>query len=110
VAAGTGALVWATPAVRTVQTGTAGGSAPPRPNVSGTVVHDGAPEPPRTGTIGPTPTVTSAPKVTAAPDGARLPLTGGDVAQLAAIGATSVVAGGLMMRAQQRMQQQPPLR
>ena len=114
VAAGTGALVWAAPAIRTVQTGAADGSAGPSPNVAGTTT----PEQSRAGTVDPTPsqtTPTSTPETTTpgaavAPDGASLPLTGGDVVKLAAIGATSVVAGGVMLRAQQRIEGPPPLR
>jgi hypothetical protein len=37
-------------------------------------------------------------------------LTGGDIAQLTVIGTTSVIAGGLLLRAQQRLEGPPPLR
>ena len=104
VAAGAGALVWAAPAVRSVQTGAAAGSL--GPNTAGTTVPEQAPA------GKPTPTAASTPgrETVAAPDGASLPLTGGDIATLTVIGTTSVVAGGLLLRAQQGMQGTPPLR
>jgi hypothetical protein len=105
--AAVGSLMWSAPAIRSVQVGNAPGSEPPN-SVSPTIARAGDPEPVPT-TLGPqgqpaTPT-TRAPR-TAAPAGApdrtgsgSLPLTGVDAARLAAIGATAVISGRVLIQA-----------
>jgi hypothetical protein len=99
VAAGAGALVWSAPAMRTVQVHGASGSAPP--TTSPQIAAAGAP------TTDPTTTTTSPRPRVAARQG-TLPFTGTDAARAAAIGATCVVAGGVMLRAQQATRHFPP--